>query len=64
MTEDWWAGPLLTVREVADRLRVSKMTVYRLVEAGDLRAVKVARSIRVPERVLDQYLMDAEVSPS
>lgn len=61
MTEDWWAGPLLTVREVADRLRVSKMTVYRLVESGDLRAVKVARSIRVPERVLDQYLADAVV---
>ena len=34
---------LLTVREVADGMRVSTMTVYRLIKAGDLRAVRVSR---------------------
>ena len=32
----------LTVQEVADLMRVSSMTVYRLIKAGDLPAVRAA----------------------
>ena len=39
----------LTVAEVAAMMRVSKMTVYRLVHDGDLPAVRVGRSFRVTE---------------
>jgi excisionase family DNA binding protein len=39
----------LTVAEVAEIMRVSKMTVYRLVHAGELPAVRFGRSYRVPE---------------
>ena len=39
----------LTVAEVATVMRVSKMTVYRLVHAGELPAVRFGRSYRVPE---------------
>jgi excisionase family DNA binding protein len=39
----------LTVAEVALLMRVSRMTVYRLVHAGDLPAVRFGRSFRVPE---------------
>ena len=39
----------LTVAEVADIMRVSKMTVYRLVHSGELPAVRFGRSYRVPE---------------
>ncbi len=39
----------LTVSEVADVMRVSKMTVYRLVHSGELPAVRFGRSYRVPE---------------
>ena len=46
----------LTVAEVAARIRVSKMTVYRLVHSGDLEAVRVGRSFRVPESAVDDYL--------
>ncbi len=46
----------LTVAEVAQIMRVSKMTVYRLVHAGNLPAVKVGRSFRVPERAVHDYL--------
>lgn len=54
-------GPLseatfLTVAEVATAMRVSKMTVYRLVHSGDLPAVRVGRSFRVPESAVDEYL--------
>ena len=39
----------LTVQEVADMMRVSTMTVYRLVHAGELPAVRFGRSYRSPE---------------
>jgi excisionase family DNA binding protein len=46
----------LTVQEVADLMRVSSMTVYRLIKAGDLPAVRVGRSFRVSEVDVDTYL--------
>lgn len=49
----------LTVAEVAVLLRVSKMTVYRLVHARELTAVRVGRSFRVPENAVDLYLSAA-----
>jgi len=39
----------LTVAEVADMMRVSNMTVYRLVHSGELPAVRFGRSFRIPE---------------
>ena len=39
----------LTVAEVAELMRVSSMTVYRMVHAGDLPAVRFGRSYRIPE---------------
>ncbi len=46
----------LTVAEVAAVMRVSKMTVYRLVHSGELTAVRVGRSFRVPQDAVDEYL--------
>ena len=46
----------LTVLEVADVMRVSKMTVYRLVHNGELPAVRVGRSFRVVEGDVNDYL--------
>jgi excisionase family DNA binding protein len=51
----------LTVAEVAAMMRVSKMTVYRLVHSGDLPAVRVGRSFRVPEQAVHDYLRDSFV---
>ena len=49
----------LTVAEVAAIMRVSKMTVYRLVHAGELTSVRVGRSFRVPESAVHEYLRGA-----
>ena len=49
----------LTVAEVATIMRVSKMTVYRMVHAGEMPAVRVGRSFRVPEQAVHDYLRDA-----
>ncbi|WP_028936540.1 excisionase family DNA-binding protein [Pseudonocardia spinosispora] len=39
---------LLTVAEVSAMFRVSKMTIYRMVHAGELAHVRVGRSFRIP----------------
>ena len=46
----------VTVAEVASTLRVSNMTVYRLIQAGTLPAVRVGRSYRIREEDVDRYL--------
>ena len=37
-------------------MRVSKMTVYRLLHSGEMPGVRVGRSFRVPQDALDHYL--------
>ena len=49
-------GIFLTVAEVAEIMRVSKMTIYRLVHSGELPAVRVGRSFRVHEKAVNDYL--------
>ena len=51
----------LTVAEVAKIMRVSKLTVYRMVHSGELPAVRVGRSFRVPESAVEDYLRDSFV---
>ena len=46
----------LTIAEVAAKMRVSKLTVYRLVHGGELPAVRVGRSFRVTEDDVNEYL--------
>lgn len=47
---------LLTVAEVAALMRVSKMTVYRLVHNGELPAVRAGRSFRVHAKAVHDML--------
>lgn len=49
-------GRFATVAEVAKQLRVSNMTVYRLVKAGQLPAVRVGRGYRIREQDVVRYL--------
>jgi excisionase family DNA binding protein len=53
---------LLTVAEVATMMRVSRMTVYRLIRRGQLNAIRVGRNYRVKEDDLQRYL-EAQVVP-
>ncbi|MFB9382043.1 helix-turn-helix domain-containing protein [Pseudonocardia petroleophila] len=52
-------APFLTVAEVADRMRVSKMTVYRLVHSGELPAVRFGRSFRVQRSAVEELIREA-----
>lgn len=55
---------LLTAAEVADQLRVSTMTIYRLIRRGELAAVRVGRNYRVRAADLDVYLAGQVVDPA
>jgi excisionase family DNA binding protein len=46
----------VTVNEVAQLMRVSKMTVYRLITQGDLPAVRIGRAYRIREEDVHRYL--------
>ncbi|GAA4664266.1 hypothetical protein GCM10023197_18690 [Gordonia humi] len=50
------ASQFFTVAEVASQMRVSKMTVYRLIHNGELPAVQVGRSYRVHAKAVQEYL--------
>jgi excisionase family DNA binding protein len=56
MSTRFTQAKLLTVNEVADLLRVSRMTVYRLIKEGQMKALRVGRSYRLREDDVDEYL--------
>ena len=54
-------GTLLTVAEVASIMRVSNMTVYRLIKSGDLAALRVGKNYRLRESDVAAYLAERSV---
>lgn len=52
---------LLTARQVADRLRLSRSRVYALLAAGDLPAVRIGGSVRVAEEALRRWVLSKTV---
>ena len=56
MAQSFATARFLTVQEVADLMRVSTMTVYRIIKSGELPAVRVGRSFRVRDVDVDAYL--------
>ena len=52
----------LTVAEVADLVRVSRMTVYRWIHTGELPAVRFGRSFRVPQQAVETFMEQAELA--
>gem|GEM_PF-1437107 len=58
MTQNNFTTDFLTVSEVARLMRVSNMTVYRLIRSGSLKAFQVGNRYRVREADVHQYLDD------
>jgi excisionase family DNA binding protein len=61
MAEREFGEPLLTVGEVAGVMRVSNMTVYRLIKSGQLAAIRVGKNYRIRRSDIDRYLNDRTV---
>jgi excisionase family DNA binding protein len=45
-----------TLPEVAERLKVSRRTVYRWIKNGDLKAYQFGREYRITEGALKEFL--------
>ena len=56
--EPFTEARLLTVNEVAELLRVSRMTVYRLIKTGEMPALRVGRNYRLREEDVHSFLME------
>ncbi|MGH2712212.1 MAG: helix-turn-helix domain-containing protein [Actinomycetota bacterium] len=56
MAKEFREARFATVNEVAMLMRVSNMTVYRLVKQGDLPAVRIGRGYRIREEDVHRYL--------
>ena len=61
MNDRDFSDPLLTVGEVAQLMRVSNMTVYRLIKAGQLSAIRVGKNYRIRGADIDRYLTERAV---
>ncbi|MFA6533174.1 MAG: helix-turn-helix domain-containing protein [Patescibacteria group bacterium] len=48
------------VEELADDLRVSKMTIYRYIKAGKLKAFKIGKEFRIKKEDFDKFLNKAK----
>jgi excisionase family DNA binding protein len=55
---DYAKAKFYTVAEVAQVLRVSSMTVYRLINSSQLPAVRVGKSYRLREEDVNRYLSE------
>lgn len=62
MVDRQFGEPLLTVGEVASLMRVSNMTVYRLIKAGQLAAIRVGKNYRIRRADVDRYLTERSVN--
>ena len=51
---------IYTVKEVADLLKVSKMTVSRYIKAGKLKSSKLGRMYRIADDDLRKFLEDCK----
>jgi excisionase family DNA binding protein len=51
---------LLTGQEVADQLRITLNTLYRLADAGEIRCIRVGVQRRFHPQAVEDYLNRAE----
>lgn len=49
-----------TVKEIADKFRVSRQAVYDWIESGQLRAIRVGKRVRIPESAIEGFARPIE----
>ena len=53
---------LYTPEEIAQKLKLSKYTIYEMIKRGEIPAHRIGRSLRISESQYDAYLMDSRQS--
>lgn len=54
-------GYYFTIKELQERLRVSRSTILRLIESKKLSSIKFGRQVRIPESQILSYLETCKV---
>lgn len=52
----------LSIEQVAKRLQMSKMTIYRYIKAGKIEAYKIGKEYRIKESDLGKFLEESKIS--
>ena len=47
---------LLKINDVSDQLKMSKSSIRREIDRGNLSAIKIGKSVRISSEELDRYL--------
>lgn len=55
-------NPLLTVDEVAERLRLSRNTIYDLIHTHQIPHVRLGRKFRIPTQALERWIESASAA--
>ncbi len=50
------------VEELAKKLRVSNMTIYRYIKAGKISAYKIGKEFRIERKEFNNFLNNSKVS--
>lgn len=50
------------VGELAERLRVSDMTIYRYIQAGKISAFKIGKEYRITEQEFNKFLNKVKIN--
>ncbi|MNK66967.1 Helix-turn-helix domain protein [compost metagenome] len=54
---------LLTLKDVMSRLKLSRATIYRLIEQGELKPFKIGQSLRFEEQDLAAFIARKKEPP-
>lgn len=57
MSED---KEFFTAEELAQKLRVNIMTIYRYIRRGNLKAYKIGKEFRIDKKEFDNFLSNAK----
>jgi excisionase family DNA binding protein len=52
-------GPLLRIEDIAERLSISRSMAWKLIAIGELRSIRIGRSVRVRPQDLDAFVAAA-----
>lgn len=50
--------PLVSVRQASKMLSISRSVIYQLMDAGQLRPIRIGRSVRFPVEQVEQFVAD------
>jgi len=61
MTKDKNQAEYYTAKELADKLSLNVMTIYRYIDAGKLKAYKIGKEFRIERSEFERFMNKAKM---